>query len=66
MASRHPRLTSVTIHAQGHAPLLTDRFSMGIIADFLRETDLDAAAQTGVEKNGRKQLPSLGGATLIG
>jgi pimeloyl-ACP methyl ester carboxylesterase len=60
MATRHPRLTSVTIHAQGHAPLLTDRFSMGIIADFLRETDADAALQPGMEKNGRKQLPSLG------
>jgi hypothetical protein len=50
----------VTIHAQGHAPLLTDRFSMGIIADFLRETDPDAADRSGQERNGRKQLPNLG------
>ncbi len=60
MAARHPRLTSVTIHAQGHAPLLTDRFSMGIIADFLRETDRDAADPAVGERSGRQQLPSLG------
>lgn len=39
MSERHPRLTSVTVYAQGHAPLLKDRFTIGIIADFLRETD---------------------------
>ena len=60
MARRHPRLTAVTIHAQGHAPLLSDRFSMGIIADFLRETDPDAALAA-VGRNGRQQLPSMGG-----
>jgi len=60
MALRHPRLANVTIHAQGHAPLLIDRFSMGIIADFLRETDPDVGVHAGHEKNGRKQLPSLG------
>jgi pimeloyl-ACP methyl ester carboxylesterase len=63
MAQRHPHLTAVTIHAQGHAPLLTDRFSMGIIADFLRETDPDATLSAGAERNGRKQLPSLGPAS---
>ena len=41
MAERHPRLASVTVHAQGHAPLLKDRFTIGIVADFLRETDDD-------------------------
>ena len=46
MARRHPRLTAVTIHAQGHAPLLTDRFSMGIIADFLREPMRTRASST--------------------
>ncbi len=60
MAKRHPRLTAVTIHAQGHAPLLTDRFSMGIIADFLRETDPDAGNQPSTPRTRRKQLPSLG------
>jgi pimeloyl-ACP methyl ester carboxylesterase len=39
MERRHPRLASITVHAQGHAPLLKDRFTLGIIADFLRETD---------------------------
>jgi pimeloyl-ACP methyl ester carboxylesterase len=63
MAQRHPHLTAVTIHAQGHAPLLTDRFSMGIIADFLRETDPDAALLAAADSNGRKQLPSLGPAS---
>ena len=41
MARRHPRLSSFTINGEGHAPLLKDRFSIGIVADFLRETDPD-------------------------
>ncbi len=41
MEQRHPRLSSHTIGGEGHAPLLNDRFSVGIIADFLRETDPD-------------------------
>lgn len=41
MVARHPRLAAVTIHAEGHAPLLKDRFTVGVIADFLRETDPD-------------------------
>lgn len=59
MEERHPRLASVTVHAQGHAPLLKDRFTIGIIADFLRETDPD---QTGVhDREGlTTQLPRLG------
>jgi pimeloyl-ACP methyl ester carboxylesterase len=64
MARRHPRLTAVTIHAQGHAPLLTDRFSMGIIADFLRETDADAGAELIQAQGRRKQLPSIGPAAV--
>ena len=59
MARRHPQLTAVTIHAQGHAPLLTDRFSMGVIADFLRGTDPDTHRLAAVEESSRKQLPSV-------
>ncbi|WP_088348865.1 MULTISPECIES: alpha/beta hydrolase [Rhodomicrobium] len=58
MAERHPRLASVTVHAQGHAPLLKDRFTIGIIADFLRETDPDTAPARNGEA-GRTQLPRL-------
>src|SRR5690606_19499742 len=39
MERRHPRLASITVHAQGHAPLLKARLALAIIADFLRETD---------------------------
>lgn len=39
MARRHPRLASVEIPGQGHAPLLKDRFSISVVADFLREAD---------------------------
>lgn len=60
MARRHERMTAVTIHGQGHAPLLTDRFSMGVIADFLRETDAATVPAQGRDKRGRRQLPSLG------
>jgi pimeloyl-ACP methyl ester carboxylesterase len=60
MARRHPRLAFVTVPAQGHAPLLTDRFSIGIIADFLRETDGGAAVSPHAERSGRRQLPSFG------
>jgi pimeloyl-ACP methyl ester carboxylesterase len=42
MERRHTRLASVTVHAQGHAPLLKDRFTIGMISDFLRETDPDS------------------------
>ena len=59
MARRHKRMTAVTIHAQGHAPLLTDRFSMGVIADFLRETDGNAGAVEKRDRRERKQLPNL-------
>jgi pimeloyl-ACP methyl ester carboxylesterase len=46
MERRHPRLASVTVHAQGHAPLLKDRFTIGMISDFLRETDPDTLTST--------------------
>jgi pimeloyl-ACP methyl ester carboxylesterase len=59
MARRHARLTAVTIHAQGHAPLLNDRFSMGIIADFLRGTDPDTADPASEESGSRRQLPNM-------
>ncbi len=51
MAERHPRLASVTVHAQGHAPLLKDRFTIGIVADFLRETDADSLFDPDLENN---------------
>jgi pimeloyl-ACP methyl ester carboxylesterase len=43
MARRHPRLASVEIPHQGHVPLLKDRFSISVVADFLREADRRAA-----------------------
>lgn len=58
MEARHPRLASVTVHAQGHAPLLKDRFTIGIIADFLRETDPDGFSGSDRE-SATRQLPSL-------
>jgi pimeloyl-ACP methyl ester carboxylesterase len=60
MSERHPRLSSVTVYAQGHAPLLKDRFTIGIIADFLRETDpgtLEARTESA-----RTQLPRFAAA----
>jgi hypothetical protein len=42
MARQHPGLVSVTIQGQGHAPLLRDKFSQRIIADFLRDADMSA------------------------
>jgi pimeloyl-ACP methyl ester carboxylesterase len=44
MERSHPKLASITVHAQGHAPLLKDRFTIGMIADFLRQTDPDNLA----------------------
>lgn len=57
MGKRHPRLASFTIHGQGHAPLLKDRFSIGLIADFLRETDTDAVYAPEV-LTARRPLPT--------
>lgn len=39
MQARHPALTPVVIRNEGHAPLLLDRLSQRLIADFLIETD---------------------------
>jgi pimeloyl-ACP methyl ester carboxylesterase len=53
MAKAHPRLIAVTMHGQGHAPLLRDRFTQRIIADFLREADPpDARASAPHRKTG--------------
>jgi pimeloyl-ACP methyl ester carboxylesterase len=64
MAERHPRLASVTVHAQGHAPLLKDRFTIGIIADFLRESDPDNLFDPGQEHS-LTPLPSFSTAADI-
>ena len=42
MRRRHPRLETVTVSGQGHAPLLKDARSIRIIADFLERTDREA------------------------
>jgi pimeloyl-ACP methyl ester carboxylesterase len=39
MQARHPRLTPALIPNEGHAPLLKDRFSERLIADFLIDAD---------------------------
>lgn len=39
MQARHPNLTPVLIRNEGHAPLLLDRFSQRLIADFLASAD---------------------------
>jgi pimeloyl-ACP methyl ester carboxylesterase len=39
MGRRHPRLQSLTVRGQGHAPLLKDDFSIHAIADFLARAD---------------------------
>lgn len=36
MASRHPRLTTLTVAGQGHAPLLADVPTITQIAEFVR------------------------------
>lgn len=59
MEKRHSRLTAVTVHAQGHAPLLRDRFTLGIVADFLRETEDHAGNGAGTEDIA-PSLPRLG------
>lgn len=41
MAQRHPRFVSHLITGEGHSPLLRDRYSIGLINDFLRDTDPD-------------------------
>jgi len=39
MQARHPNLTSALIRNEGHSPLLMDRFTQRLIADFLSEHD---------------------------
>jgi pimeloyl-ACP methyl ester carboxylesterase len=39
MQKRHPGLASVLIRNEGHAPLLLDKFSQRLVADFLSEAD---------------------------
>lgn len=39
MQARHPQLIPVVIRNEGHAPLLLDRLSQRVIADFLIQTD---------------------------
>ena len=56
MARRHPRLASVEIPDQGHAPLLKDRFSISLIADFLREADREPLAEE--EEDKRRFVPT--------
>jgi pimeloyl-ACP methyl ester carboxylesterase len=39
MEVRHPTMTHVLVRNEGHAPLLMDRFTQRLIADFLAEAD---------------------------
>lgn len=39
MAARHPRFTAHTVPAQGHAPLLLDAATIGVVADFVAACD---------------------------
>ena len=39
MQARHPKMTPVLIRNEGHAPLLADRFSQRLVADFLSGAD---------------------------
>jgi pimeloyl-ACP methyl ester carboxylesterase len=39
MQARHPNMTPVLIRNEGHAPLLLDRFSQRLIADFFASAD---------------------------
>ena len=44
MRSRHPRLTTVSVPGQGHAPLLKDAPTIKAIAEFLAHTDTKSQA----------------------
>lgn len=44
MRRRHPRLETVTIRGQGHAPLLKDAASIATIAEFLARADIEGFA----------------------
>lgn len=47
MTERHPRLRSVTVEGQGHAPLLRDHATIEAIAGFLAECDAVAHVDPG-------------------
>ena len=47
MRLRHPRLESMTVRGQGHAPLLRDRSTSIAIADFLMRSDPPGLTQAG-------------------
>lgn len=42
MSRRHPALSSFTVPAQGHAPLLRDDETIGVVAEFLSATEANA------------------------
>ena len=44
MRQRHPRLDTYTVPGEGHAPLLKDAASIGVIAEFLERTDAELHA----------------------
>jgi pimeloyl-ACP methyl ester carboxylesterase len=46
MRARHPRLSSITVPGQGHAPLLKDGPTIAAVAEFLAATDAEAHAPT--------------------
>lgn len=58
MQARHPNLTPVLIRNEGHAPLLMDRFSQRIIADFLIETDKTWLAPVPQAKPAHREIPA--------
>lgn len=47
MRRRHPRLASITVPNEGHAPLLRDAPTQAAIAQFFAETDAMRATDTG-------------------
>ena len=44
MGARHPRLATVTVRGQGHAPFLRDAPTISAVAGFLARTDGEAYA----------------------
>jgi pimeloyl-ACP methyl ester carboxylesterase len=47
MRARHPRLSTITVPGQGHAPLLKDAPTIGAIAEFLAAADDGIPASAG-------------------
>jgi pimeloyl-ACP methyl ester carboxylesterase len=41
MGRRHPRCTAITVHGQGHAPLLKDQMTIGAVARFIATAEAD-------------------------